>query len=600
MGLGWLNAGMRSVSGPGWLLVVALGLMTALRLLHLGQLAENSVFFTQPMVDALEYLVEAKARATGTFEYAVPMHGPLYPALLGVAYGICQGDPFGLHLATTLVGYVTVLALYFGGRRLIGAWPAAIAALLLALYRPGLLYECEYYAAGLANLAVVVVGLLLAGWSAPERWGRVVGSGVALGVAVLIRTNLLVLLPVAWIVLWRRRSGWRAALLLTGLALLPAAAYTVHNYAVSGSFIFVQARGGQNLHMANHEAATGLVDIRPGPQFESLRRRPMVAGAFDLAAQDGFHNQQFLDFVTGQPGAFLGLILTKAWNSLSPVEAPSAYDNEANAVFSWVLRLPLPGFAWLLPLALAGLLGRAMPHAAWWRLLLVGAAVWVTMLLIYPTGRYRYQLAGLLCLFAASGLHALYRSLRGDPGSGWRMGLWVGLVGGLVLALTAPRFAEQRPRWQAEFEQLQGYAHLFVGDLAQARRHAVAADRLDSDYAWPQYLLGMVKSHGDDGKPGTAGADLKGAIECYSTAIERHADFPEAYENRAYILMQLGHLDHAFNGFEKTVELLPFRHQSWEFLAQIHRQRGQAAAAARCRQQRQVAIQRLREMPWAR
>ena len=167
-----------AMSRPTVVVLVAVVAMTVLRVLHLLELQAHSVFFENPMVDALEYLTEARARATGNPEYTVPRHGPLYPLLLGWAYALSAGSAFVLHLCTSLVGQATALLLYFGGRRVCGAWPAAAAAVLFAFYRPGLLYECEYYAAGLANLAVVAVALRLAALPATEPgWRRPVALG---------------------------------------------------------------------------------------------------------------------------------------------------------------------------------------------------------------------------------------------------------------------------------------------------------------------------------------------------------------------------------------------------------------------------------------
>ena len=93
-------------------------------------------------------------------------------------------------------------------------------------------------------------------------------------------------------------------------------------------------------------------------------------------------------------------------------------------------------------------------------------------------------------------------------------------------------------------------------------------------------------------------AQLQAAVEHYSAAIERFGDFPEAYENRAYIVMQFGHLDHAIRGWEKAVELAPFRFQAWQNLAQAYRQKGDAARAEQCARRAAAARDRAIRMPW--
>ena len=110
----------------------------------------------------------------------------------------------------------------------------------------------------------------------------------------------------------------------------------------------------------------------------------------------------------------------------------------------------------------------------------------------------------------------------------------------------------------------------------------------------------MVASHGTDGQPGGPGAKLREAVDHYSAAIERLQNFPEAWENRAYIVMRWGSFDHAIRGFEKAVEMAPFRFQSWQLMAQAYRAKGDAERARSCAQRAAEEQARNRRMPWVR
>ncbi|MCA8957999.1 MAG: hypothetical protein KDC87_18130 [Planctomycetes bacterium] len=563
---------------PELLLAVALATSIGLRLLNLAQLA-HEILFTSPMVDALEYLEEARQRAAGTYSYRVPAHGPLYPILLGLAYRACAGDPFWLHGLSAMVGPGTCAVLYVLGKGTFGRWPAAIAAALFAVYRPGLLYECDYYAAGLANLLVTATVLLLAATRAGPRWLHTIGLGTCLAGAALTRANLLVLAPLVITVLATRQNGRRHAAVVLALLIGAIAPFSLANHRASGEWILLQGRGAENLYMANHRGSDGTVDIRPGPEFEQVRRRPALeAGAFDPGAESRFFTDLVWRFARDNPGELAALVLRKAWNSMSPVEAPSSYHNEGHRAASAVLRLWLPGFGWLLPLVCVGALASSRRFEG--RVVLAAVAlVWLTLLVFFPTGRYRYPVAGLSCLLAANGLSALAAARRGGP----RSGVLIAFGLGALLVSTAPRFTAQRGRWQAEYVQLKAYAHLFARNLTAARACATEGARRDTSYAWPHYTLGLLALHGTDGRPGTAGARFRDAIEHFTAAVERLPAFPDAYHNRAIAHFQLREFRAAARDFQHTVALVPYHAAAWEYLAQSHAALGENDAARRCR-----------------
>jgi hypothetical protein len=399
----------------------------------------------------------------------------------------------------------------------------------------------------------------------------------------------------------RRRQGLWRGIALVAVALVPAAFVTVANHRANGEWTFVQARAGHNLYMANNPESDGTVHIRPGPDYEAFRRRPMVeAGAFGPGAESAFYREKFFAFVQEQPGAFLSLLALKVWNSLSPVEVASSYDNESHSLYSWVLRLPLPGIGFLLPLVLVGLArvqGRMRtPSALAYRAVaLTVAVVWATQILGFPGGRYRHQVAGLICLLAGAGLCALWRARR-ETSHLPPLPLLVGiLAAGVTIVWTAPRFRNHQRPWRAEYHALEAFSFLQAQQRDNARKAALRAQELDPDQAWPHFTLGALAMGGEDGR-GKA-ADLEAARRHLDIALRLQPEFPEALQNRAMIALERGEARAAFVDLEQAIKWGPLRPQPWILLAELYRATGDPERARQCDRRAAEIRQRTRAWP---
>ena len=161
---------------------------------------------------------------------------PLYPLFIaGVVWAFGE-DLRGLALAQHALGLVTVAATYLLGKAQFGRVAGAVAALLVAVSAPLLIYE-HYILAEALFIPFIVVGLLLivrammrdrrgAGNKCASRGGvLLVVGGAVLALAALSRPIGQALLPAAPLALLIHRGGIRpslrpAALVLVGFALV--------------------------------------------------------------------------------------------------------------------------------------------------------------------------------------------------------------------------------------------------------------------------------------------------------------------------------------------------------------------------------------------
>jgi 4-amino-4-deoxy-L-arabinose transferase-like glycosyltransferase len=106
----------------------------------------------------------------------------------------------------------------------VASWPAALAAVALALASPLAHYAAGFLTEPLSGLCLLLVALGLVAASKGERgWPGALLSGAAAGLAVATKVaNLLLVLPAVVWLLWllrcRRRAGWRWCSVLAALA----------------------------------------------------------------------------------------------------------------------------------------------------------------------------------------------------------------------------------------------------------------------------------------------------------------------------------------------------------------------------------------------
>lgn len=190
-------------------------------------------------------------------------HPPLYALLLspiswlggtGVLYHRAAGLVFGA-LTIALMG---VLGRRVGGPRL-GLAAAAVCAVypLMIVVDGALMSETAY--------TPLVLLVLLVAWSVLERprLAAAAGLGALIGLAALVRSEALMLLPLlAWPVAWRGGPGRRGRLLLASLACaLTLAPWTIRNAVEFGHLVPISINDSTVLRGANCDATYAGQDI---------------------------------------------------------------------------------------------------------------------------------------------------------------------------------------------------------------------------------------------------------------------------------------------------------------------------------------------------
>jgi tetratricopeptide (TPR) repeat protein len=406
--------------------VVLLG--AVLRILHLIALSRSPLFDLLQW-DAGSYDLWARDIAGGKLiGDSAFWQDPLYAYVLGFAYRI-----FGHHLLVPRVlalacGLVTIVCTARIAERVWQSRGATLAAALIAgCYLPEILYE------GIIGKTALSVCLLAGALDAFTIGTRrsLVASGVLLGLGALARGNLLLLLPLAVLVAYRRwqhdpepnvarDAGPRDALRVLFGAVPCLALATLHNGLAAHEFVPLTTNLGINLYLANHDGneygyytppAFLPVDSQneiPSFRAEAERR---TGASFTDRELSSYWTDETLSAVLASPMHAAVLTWRKLRLLLHDDEVSDADSLELTSEWSPVLKLPLTTWGELFPLAvLGGVIGFQRRSAR----LTVGVAVgyFSSLLPFFVLGRLRVQLLAPLAVLAAGALVWLVESAR--------------------------------------------------------------------------------------------------------------------------------------------------------------------------------------------
>ncbi|MDF1837186.1 MAG: glycosyltransferase family 39 protein [Planctomycetota bacterium] len=492
-----------------WLVLILAGLAR----LAYGIEHTNSPDYAWPSVDAQYHDVWARSAAGLPYPQlagfvdpelaSTPSLRPAgYPWFLALVYKLTGGSYLAARWVQHLMGLLSVALVWFALRDRIGAWLGVAAAGLFALHFAPVYFEGELQATGLL-IFLNLLGLHLF-MGALERGGarRVIGAGLVLGLATLVRPN--VLLPAALLGMYLLRRGVpplprpRVALFFAlglGMGILPG---TVRNWVRAGEFLPLTATGGINLYLGQGPNADGLIQGNMGElgrfqtcfDYSAVKRHVerKVGEELTFGELDRWFMGQALSSMAADPGRAISLMAVKAGLLFSGEEVGHNKEVGLERKGSWALRfLPVP-FVGLLALLIWGLIaavagsrsggqGPGLGERA--RDLFAVHGLWtlgfvISLVPFFAASRYRTPLIPHFAVLAALGLSVLW--VRRSPRS-----LWLG--SGVVAAVLAFCITSLDQRYKGphayKYHLDRGMAAADQDRLELAQREFAAAESAD-------------------------------------------------------------------------------------------------------------------------
>lgn len=562
------SQGRRAGIRAGYLVAALLLIAAAARVAHLVELRADP-FVDRPIMDAEYHDLWARSILSGQPYFVSPVffRAPFYPYFLAMVYRILGTGPWGIRAVQMALGLVSLWLIYRIGRRLLGPRAGVIALGLATLYDLLPYYEGELL------LPTVLIVLDLAAFDrllhAADRrsTGSAALAGLILGLSAITRPNVLVVVPLLAIWLWRSQKS-RAPAIAFALATLPLPLIvTGINWARGGDPVFIASQGGVNLYLGNNRASNGWSAVAPGMRadwwgsYEDGLRIPEAEAGRPLSPSEvsAYWTRRALHEIASAPGWWCGHLLKKAYLWFGAEELSNNRD-----LRFWKTRLPvidaLPlRYAVLAPLALAGFFIASRQAAVPLALFIVPYAL--SFVLFFVTSRYRVITVPFLCILAAA---VLDRIAADAAARRWKPLVRVGaLVAVLTAFLSSNLAGVVQPTYAISYMEIgkREMERQAWPDAVAAFRSALAQDPGNLD---ARHDLGVALREGGD--PAAGLAELRAVAEARNDA--------SSWNNAGLALAMLGRADEAEAAFQRAIERDPRLGDAWLNAALLAGDRG--------------------------
>lgn len=513
-----------------WPIVAILAVGCLLRLLYLLEIQETPEF-SNPLVDAEFHHYWGGAIVTGDW---TPPHGrpdpkirttpflrpPGYPFFLAAVYRIAGVGYLAPRIAQMMLGLASCLMAYFLARTWYGRGVGFVYALLMATNWSFIYFEGRFLEPSLLIFLLLSAVYTLGLWMRLGARKYAVLSGVALGLAAAVRPNVLLLIPVARVWMFRarktgttRRHAVFDGLLMLAGALLPIAPLTVRNAIVADDFVLISANAGVNLFIGNNESADGFYfgslegvgDFGTCYDYPRLVRTVErdVGRSMKYSEVSRYFTRRAIDFAVSHPLDVLALTIRKVWMFWAPCEISHnyvvAFDRESSRILRHLpFGFPLVASGFLLGLVVCGARWRKLRTAPneseteRYRITLLVLAFTVvyaaSFMPFFNAALYRMPVIPLLMLFVAIAVRHLWlaisqRNLR--KSALWGLG-WAALY--LVCAAPLVAYEPDRTEWLHK----KGIALARSGKPAEAIPHYLHVHALAPGHPYASHNLGSA------------------------------------------------------------------------------------------------------------
>ena len=556
-------------------LVAVLALAALLRGVFFAQVAETDDF-GRLAVDAQGYDRQARGILEGDWPGdEVFYQDALYPYFLAWHYETLGEEPREVFRTQVLIGIVAVGLMFLLASIALGPLAGLVAGVLAATYGPFLFYETLLLktALSVACTSAFLVAVVLA---RRRAWPSALVCGLFLGLACLLRGNLLALVPIAAVWLAWKSAGALRQRLLRVLALgvgvaLAISPVTLHNLR-AGEFVLITSQAGQNFHIGNNPLnesgsyvpPAGVRGIQEFEQVDFARLAEAEVGRpLSVRERSAFWFDKSFAWFREDPGAALALQGTKLSLFLNHLEVPDNADYLTTRDEVPLLRAPLASFALLLILASAALvLVRWTPELG--LLVTIAATIAATVVAFFVFSRYRLTIVPVLIVLASALPRAVVLA--------WSERRHVRIALAALVALGVGLFT-YRDVWTGNRSMLHYNRALFAledEEQARALEHLESALEIDPANGYALTLRGQLKI--DQGRVEEGLADL-------FEAVRRAPGSPEASYKLGLALEQARREPEALDAYRAALAAEPTYDVAAVAAARIERRRGEPELA---------------------
>ncbi len=493
---------------------------------------------------------------------------PLYPIIIAGSYKIWGISPDSIIITQIFADSLTCIFLYLIGLTAFGSNIVGfLASVIYAFYSMAIFYSGFILGATFTCFFLSLFVLLV--YLAENRNDTKLWffSGLILGLVVMLRPNLILLIPFLFIGIYflapkdkfKRISEMLFVLLGLLLILLP---FSLRNYHIEKRFSPLPVQGGLNFYIGNHQDAKGVytfldgISNAPVKQIKQsvIKARKESGRELTNSEASRFWLLKGLRFIKNHPKEYIFLMIKKMFLFWNKIEVGENVDFSFYKQFLPLFSLPLFSFVLVFPLAMAGVV-----CALWerkkksWLLILMIFGCMFSVIFFFVTSRYRFPCVVFLILMASYSLTRLFALARFFD---IRKAFFILLVFSASFLIANKHISDIKSQdlFFSSYNNL-GIAYYKKGQLDQALRTFKKALQINAKYPSIYYNLGLVYQ-----KQGR----LQEAIVAFLRAIKLGPSHYKARSSLGLIYYSQGKYRQALSQFKKAAEINHESHNTYK------------------------------------
>ncbi len=515
---------------------------------------------------------------------------PVYPYILAVTYKIFGHSLEVVRLEQNLLGSVNCLLIALIAARVFGVSTGLLAGLMAALYRPFIFYDSMVLKTTWDLLFTALFLIYSLNTIASLRKKDAALSGIFLGIATLLRGNMIFLIPcmpIWWLfcsnrgeesgpadrrIAWFKPSLNRLHLICAyglgvAICILPI---TASNYFFGNDLVLTGYSSGPNLWLGNNSEASGVLaypsdmttkdgNMEGEEAYFRSRAEQEEGRSLKPSEVSKFWVKKAIGYVVSHPidwALMTGNKLLLFWNNH---EVSDNYDMQfLMQEFSTVLNAPLLCFGIVGPLAVIGIVSASRKRNGAARLLMgLGLVYVVSALPFIIVDRYRLPILVSLIPFAAHGIMTIIHDLMA------RKSGYLGVYGVILLAVSLLSWApliDTNIGLPASYTNL-GAAYLNQNNYPKAKHYFEKAIEVSPDSA-PSFnnLGGVLFMMGENEK----------ALAMTQKAIAIDPTYAEAYVHLGQMQIAMDDYASAMQSYQRALAINPAFSMAYHKLGQLH------------------------------
>lgn len=533
----------------------------------------SSPFYLNLFSDSKIYFDWAKQIATSGnwLGDSVFFMSPGYPYFLSAIFIFLGPSILAIRIIQVLISTITIFFIYLSAKNLFGRNSGYFAAGLTSIFSLFIFYSGTILGETVQIFLISYLCVLLSKnkiEGKTKHWFKV---GLTLSVAALFRANILIFAIVILVFMifksLRKEIEIKTVrtIMLSFFAglIIPLVIVTSRNYFVGGDFVAISSNGGINFFIGNNESSPGVYltpkgfDLYKDMSGEKFAEK-ITGRNLNSAEVSNYWFSRGRDYIFSHPADALILFGKKILLFFDDDENPQSSTTDINFFrenYSILLKLPFPGFLFILLLAAIGVYFSWKNKKPVQFLILLLLSLILSTAIFFVIGRFRLVAVPILIIFAGFGISELINIIKAKR----FLELTKPII--ILLLIIAVQFIIPKFNY-SNYEAWSNLADVYF----QNKEFDEALINAQKSLALKKTDFGFVLLANTYAAKGNNQA----AAENYKNAIRLNPESPLAYFNFGLFFTQQGNFDDALVNYNLATKFDPTFAEAYRNMAIIY------------------------------